>query len=328
MFTVSLLVHLPSLVFFKVNEMAMTCDITSYIRYCGVEDLENTYFVSYEIIAKFVMYIIPFIIMSYCYLRIVRSIWNKYQLASLHNAYNDTRRRQKVKVTQMTVLVVLLFGICWGPLHVIHLVGYLSGSDKHKFNRPFHTFCLCLAYSNAALNPFVYALTGRYYREILHEACHSNRFSKKRNSAMPPTSTTRAGVRRQSVDMPFDPKSLGVRRSSNDLTSRKMSDGRQDQLTSPLSPTGRPNVHEGSPLRISTEVDQDIINHRAEILRRKYSLDDDFVWEYSLREFINKHIYMYVCVCLLAKVGDAIINRYSRAFCLNWFPLVTKLLLR
>ncbi|PIK61556.1 putative G-protein coupled receptor [Apostichopus japonicus] len=257
--------------------MAMTCDITSYIRYCGVEDLENTYFVSYEIIAKFVMYIIPFIIMSYCYLRIVRSIWNKYQLASLHNAYNDTRRRQKVKVTQMTVLVVLLFGICWGPLHVIHLVGYLSGSDKHKFNRPFHTFCLCLAYSNAALNPFVYALTGRYYREILHEACHSNRFSKKRNSAMPPTSTTRAGVRRQSVDMPFDPKLLGVRRSSNDLTSRKMSDGRQDQLTSPLSPTGRPNVHEGSPLRISTEVDQDIINHRAEILRRKYSLDDDFV---------------------------------------------------
>lgn len=242
------------------------------------------------------MYIIPFIIMSYCYLRIVRSVWNKYQLASLHNAYNDTRRRQKVKVTQMTVLVVLLFGICWGPLHVIHLVGYISGGDIPKLSHQFHTFCLCLAYSNAALNPFVYALTGRYYREILEEACRSKRVSKKRNSAMPPTSTTRAGVRRQSLDIPFDPKLLEVRRTSNDLSNRKLSESPPDPPTSSLLPSSRSNIHDGSPLTVKHEVDQDIINHRAEILRRKYSLDDDFVWG---------HVTIFLFFCPERNLSDA-----------------------
>ncbi|KAJ8028963.1 CX3C chemokine receptor 1 [Holothuria leucospilota] len=275
---VSLLVHLPSLIFFRVGNMGTTC-LSIGVRFCGVEDLNNTYFVSYEIFSKFIMYIIPFIIMSYCYLRIVRSVWNKYQLASLSNAYNDTRRRQKVKVTQMTVLVVLLFGICWGPLHVIHLIGYLRGSDKKTFdqNRRFATFCLCLAYSNAALNPFVYALTGRYYREILHQACLAKAFSKKRNAAIPPTSTTRAGQRRQSLDLPFDPKMLGIQRSSYENPDRRMSSGIRNEQTSALVPAKRHRPSEGSPLRILPKVDQDIVNQRAEILRRKYSLDDDFV---------------------------------------------------
>ena len=134
------------------------------------------------------MYVLPFAMMFFCYGRILQRVWtSRRQFAS--SSVNMLRRR-RWKVTRMTLLVVVLFGVCWGPIHTLHLVTLLKKDES--VNMYFAGFFLCLSYSNSALNPFIYAFSGRRYRSLLMTTFERKRGRTTNGSAVPtPSRVTR-----------------------------------------------------------------------------------------------------------------------------------------
>ena len=70
--------------------------------------------------------------------------------------------RLRKRVTKMVVVVAVIFGICWGTNEVISVLNYVI-SYKTGF------FPIAVANTmvlfNSAVNPFVYALLNKQYRE-------------------------------------------------------------------------------------------------------------------------------------------------------------------
>ena len=132
------------------------------------------------------MYVLPFAMMFFCYGRILQRVWtSRRQFAS--SSVNMLRRR-RWKVTRMTLLVVVLFGVCWGPIHTLHLVTLLKKDES--VNMYFAGFFLCLSYSNSALNPFIYAFSGRRYRSLLMTTFERKR-GRTTNGTPTPSRVTR-----------------------------------------------------------------------------------------------------------------------------------------
>ncbi len=152
----SFLLHIPIAIYYRLVETFF-----QNIRICTPVFRTANGPVFYEIYAVIMLYVLPFAVMFFCYGRILERVWiGRKQLAS---SSANMLRRQRWKVTRMTLLVVVLFGVCWGPIHAVHLVTLF----KYNIHPYLTSFCLCLSYSNSALNPFVYAFSGRRYRALL-----------------------------------------------------------------------------------------------------------------------------------------------------------------
>ncbi|XP_038077279.1 G-protein coupled receptor 54-like [Patiria miniata] len=189
----SFLLHIPVAVFYEMETF-----LDDGGAFCAKKFISLDAQKGYEFYAVLITYILPFIVMTFCYLRILRTVWSKYLIVS---SSTQAQRRRRWKITRMTLLVVVLFGVCWGPIHAVHLVTLFQskrrGASEASYN--FYIFCLCLSYSNSAINPFVYAFSGRSYRNLL-VACLKGR---QRHNAMTPlgSTRTRAGSAQYSFEM-------------------------------------------------------------------------------------------------------------------------------
>ncbi|XP_071490077.1 G-protein coupled receptor 54-like [Diadema antillarum] len=193
----SFLLHIPAALLMEVHS-----DPWRNTKFCGVRGQRDSQkwlfaFRAYQVYAKLILYILPFVVMTYSYTRILRTVWSSFYLASMAS---EAQRKKRWKVTRMTLTVVVLFGVCWGPIHAINLatsfqINTEAFSNQHLTHFTF--FSLCLAYSNSALNPFLYAFSGRSYREMLLHSFRSNKARRKSSCAF--TRGTRLCSHQQSV---------------------------------------------------------------------------------------------------------------------------------
>ncbi|XP_063956019.1 G-protein coupled receptor 54-like [Lytechinus pictus] len=184
----SFILHIPAMLLMEVHSGPVQGD-----KFCGARGFSTGSqgnqqkwlyaYRAYQVYAKLILYILPFVVMSYCYLRILRTVWSSFYLASMAS---EAQRKKRWKVTRMTLLVVILFGVCWGPIHAINLATsfQIDGEAMQSVHLMHFTFfSLCLAYSNSALNPFLYAFSGRSYREMLLYSFQSRKTRRKCSSA-------------------------------------------------------------------------------------------------------------------------------------------------
>lgn len=84
-------------------------------------------------------------------------IWNSIGLFRL--AHNQVQK----KTIRMLFIVVLLFGLCWLPYHIVILHSEFSKSVAGA-NHHLMAFCQWLMFANSACNPVVYAVLNKNYR--------------------------------------------------------------------------------------------------------------------------------------------------------------------
>ncbi|XP_038044829.1 G-protein coupled receptor 54-like [Patiria miniata] len=146
----------------------------------------------YVVFCFILLYVIPIFTISVCYSLMLRKLWTRVSPgetadpnSGLHNA------RQKRKVTRMVLVVVLVFAVCWLPIHVITLWMRLDPAfprtdPTYIFKMAAHT----LSYANSMVNPFVYAFMGENYRRYFKKAFPVCFGQKRRRQAGDPTSRT------------------------------------------------------------------------------------------------------------------------------------------
>ncbi|XP_078352666.1 pyroglutamylated RF-amide peptide receptor-like [Oculina patagonica] len=108
------------------------------------------------------MIIVCVLMMVVLYSRIVYTLWFKQQYDNQPAFQNRGVLRVRKRVTLMVITVTALFGICWVSDVIAHGIDYYTSLRVSEATYPvIHTMVLL----NSAVNPFVYALMNKTFRE-------------------------------------------------------------------------------------------------------------------------------------------------------------------
>lgn len=110
-------------------------------------------------------YGVPLSVIMFCYVQILYQVWHKTSAGTESAQANARALRRKKKITRMVFIVVTLFALCWAPLHAVNLGLQVAPNFESVVSTEFYTFCLCLAYANSCVNPFVYAFTTTSFKK-------------------------------------------------------------------------------------------------------------------------------------------------------------------
>ncbi|XP_014840336.1 PREDICTED: free fatty acid receptor 2-like isoform X1 [Poecilia mexicana] len=88
-----------------------------------------------------VLFCIPFLISSYCYINFIRI------LSRLHHI----DRRRRLRAIGMALGTLVVFALCFGPYNVSHIVGFIMGRSPDWRDKAL----LCSTF-NACLDPFIF----------------------------------------------------------------------------------------------------------------------------------------------------------------------------
>ncbi|XP_067831401.1 C-X-C chemokine receptor type 3-like [Heptranchias perlo] len=126
-------------------------------------------------------FLIPLVVMSYCYLNIIRTL----------NRSQNLQRKKESKAIKVIVVVVAAFFICWTPYNIVMFLDTLNrlgalqrDCDMETQLDVTHSITGCLGYLHCCLNPFLYAFVGMKFRRHLLKmlrdgGCVSQEFARK-----------------------------------------------------------------------------------------------------------------------------------------------------
>ncbi|XP_054754377.1 somatostatin receptor type 2-like [Lytechinus pictus] len=127
-------------------------------------------------------YGVPLSVIMFCYVQILYQVWHKTSAGTESAQANARALRRKKKITRMVFIVVTLFALCWAPLHAVNIAINVDPSFRDGLSNEFYTFCLCLAYANSCVNPFVYAFTTTSFKKYFKKFFSSGWSSKTREN--------------------------------------------------------------------------------------------------------------------------------------------------
>lgn len=107
--------------------------------------------------------IVPTIIISFCYINVVRVVFRQGRDMGDKNGTGLRRTirdknaipRAKIKTVKMTLGIICSFIFCWTPYFVVHLI-HIWSRYKYKIPEPVYVFAETIALLNSALNPILY----------------------------------------------------------------------------------------------------------------------------------------------------------------------------
>lgn len=105
----------------------------------------------------------PGMIIGYLYIRLARTYW-----ISQTETFKQTKKLPNQKVLYLIFTIVLLFWACFLPFWIWQLL-QPSLNISTKVRRNINYLTTCLTYSNSCINPFLYTLLTKNYKEYLRK---------------------------------------------------------------------------------------------------------------------------------------------------------------
>ncbi|XP_036392618.1 urotensin-2 receptor [Megalops cyprinoides] len=124
---------------------------------------------SYNIYISFLFctsIVAPGMIIGYLYIRLARTYW-----ISQTETFRLTKKLPNQKVLYLIFTIVLLFWACFLPFWIWQLLNQFSPpvALSAKARRNINYLTTCLTYSNSCINPFLYTLLTKNYKEYLRK---------------------------------------------------------------------------------------------------------------------------------------------------------------
>ncbi|XP_077999716.1 substance-P receptor-like [Glandiceps talaboti] len=126
----------------------------------------------YEIFIVLLTYVAPLCVLTFTYTRVGLKLWGRNLPGNTDQQRDRSHASSKRKIIKMLILVVLLFALCWLPLHVFMMITrflpYIFGDTTHQdMMRKVNACVLWLAMSNSFMNPLLYCILNDGFRADL-----------------------------------------------------------------------------------------------------------------------------------------------------------------
>ncbi|XP_077863984.1 neuromedin-K receptor-like [Saccoglossus kowalevskii] len=123
----------------------------------------------YEIIIVMITYIIPLIVLTFTYAKIAIRLWGRNLPGNADSHRDKNHTISKKRVIKMLMMVVLMFAVCWLPLHVFNIFTKFSpyvyeDTEFQDRMRKINCCVLWIAMSNSFMNPFIYSFFNDGFR--------------------------------------------------------------------------------------------------------------------------------------------------------------------
>lgn len=129
-----------------------------FLTTCSFDYLSNA---TNERIFMFIFFIsawcVPFIIISYCYIHILRVVIRSKNIQS-----NKNKSKTEIKLAAVILLVIGLWFLAWTPYSIVALLG-ISG-NKNKISQFGSMIPSLFCKTSACIDPYIYAVTHRRFR--------------------------------------------------------------------------------------------------------------------------------------------------------------------
>ena len=125
-------------------------------------------------VALFVLlYVIPLAVISVFYSTVIYKTWFRITPGSRHGAGHVPKQQWKKRLLKMLITIIVLFALCWLPMHVRSFLYFFKRDDYPCGMPPYLDFIgYFMAHANAAFNPCVYFLLNlNYYKELRDLSC-------------------------------------------------------------------------------------------------------------------------------------------------------------
>ncbi|XP_003464961.1 urotensin-2 receptor [Cavia porcellus] len=119
----------------------------------------------------------PGLVIGLLYVRLARAYWQSQQAS-----FKQTRRLPSPRVLYLILSIVLLFWACFLPFWLWQLLSqYLEALPLAPHTtRIVNYLTTCLTYGNSCMNPFLYTLLSKNFREHWHRRSHAPKSSRGR----------------------------------------------------------------------------------------------------------------------------------------------------
>ncbi|KAK2090102.1 CX3C chemokine receptor 1 [Saguinus oedipus] len=149
----AILVAAPQFMFTKEKENECLGDYP--------EVLQEIWPVLRNVEANLLGFLLPLLIMSYCYFRIIQTLFS-------------CKNQKKAKAIKLILLVVVVFFLFWTPynimvfLETLKLYDFFPSCDLRKELKLALSVSETVAFSHCCLNPLIYAFAGEKFRRYLY----------------------------------------------------------------------------------------------------------------------------------------------------------------
>ncbi|XP_067124829.1 orexin receptor type 2-like [Centruroides vittatus] len=207
----STLIILPEAIVLDIRPFTNLRVETLYLTDCGYTWSEEDT-TKYQLFILLILYVIPFFLMSLAYYQIAKVLWNKNIPGSVHNTKRNAKLqrfkqnviekktcrngairftqvnqncavqiRSRRKAAKMLIAVVVMFGACYLPVHLLNTLRYTTGLPQNHATTVASLVSHWLCYANSAINPIIYNFMNGKFRKEFRNSFTSNCFRQKRS---------------------------------------------------------------------------------------------------------------------------------------------------
>ncbi|XP_036596644.1 probable G-protein coupled receptor 83, partial [Trichosurus vulpecula] len=165
-----------------------------------------------DVITFVFMYILPLVAILISYSLMAKKLWLRNSIQDTASEQTINHQEKKKMTLKMLIMVVVIFSICWLPLHFYEVLLSCKVIYTHEaIYYAFHWFAM----SSSCYNPFIYYWLNKSFRDELKLVLRSWwRRVLNRNREHPTISSTFRRTWRESY--PFWDASLGIPKANED----------------------------------------------------------------------------------------------------------------
>ncbi|XP_073962534.1 orexin/Hypocretin receptor type 1-like [Choristoneura fumiferana] len=176
--TISLIFNCPDLIVMTTMTKVPLRFNLQYLVQCASTWSEKNDLVWYIVKAVFV-YLIPLLLITVAYHQIAHVLWHSKTIPGRAETVKltpseQTQLRSRRKAAKMLVAVVIMFAVCYLPVHLLSILTYSMDMKQNDQMTLFGLVSHVLCYANSAINPLIYNfMCGKFRREFRKLFCCS-----------------------------------------------------------------------------------------------------------------------------------------------------------
>lgn len=123
------------------------------------------------LVPYFILLVITYPVMAFCYLKVFLKVRAHFVQVAVSSLHHDDQKlfAAEVKVTKVLFAILIAFLICWTPAFTIEILDTIRGD--YSLQRHVYLLMPYTGVANCAVNPIIYGLTQKQFREAYKKDC-------------------------------------------------------------------------------------------------------------------------------------------------------------